>query len=168
MNRSIIRGNTIEQKLRSAEAAVKRLQKKPHNMRVNSFITPFPVSTYVETIPPDGVVCRYMFPGDGLITNACIYMKGDTKQGIQLAAEATNDSGMGSGISIETRKNFTKLTLNISILTGDMLSVKLPVEARVSEIWTAFLWLPDISETEVKSFLSRELRQIEESEDEGV
>jgi hypothetical protein len=169
MRRTLIKGTNSDQRLKSAEAAVRRLQRKTYNQRVSSYISPFPVSFYISKIPEDGVVLRYMFPGEGRITNACIYVEGDVKKGIIISAQTTNDTGMGSGISATFRKNFNKFSLDMYVNTGDMLSIILPTDMNLGNVWVAFLWLPDISEVEVKSFLARELEVVkEEISDEGV
>jgi len=165
MRGQIIKGQTTEQKLRSAEAAVKRLRRKSYNARVSSYITPFPVSSFIKEVPEDGVVLRYMFPGNGTITNACVYVKGDTKHGIEISAQVKNESGMGSGVSATFRKNFNKLFLDLYVMAGDMLQIVLPADKPITNIWVAFLWAPEIGETEVKSFLLRELEKLEESQD---
>jgi len=155
----------LAQKLEAANA---RLLRRQGVAKVRSYITPFPVSHFALVIPPDGIVMRYMFPGGGKISNACVYMEGDIKKGVTLSAHSKSITGIGVGMSANITKNFSKLKIDFSVAVGDRLEITLaPVEVPkvpIGNIWVAFLWIPNVNETDLKKFLQSEIAQLTDEE----
>ena len=151
--------------LRKLEAINARLKRRMGVAKISSYITPFPVSHFVPTLPEDGTVLRYMFPGGGSVSSACIYLEGEIKKGITLSANSVSTNGIGTGISAVIRKPFNKVGLDFKVSVGDRLEICLdPGEIEVTNIWTAFLWAPNVRDTDIKKFLRSEIDQLTDEE----
>ena len=146
-------------------AVARRLARQQNKIRISSYVTPFPVSSFIKEIPEDKVVFRYMFPGKGKVFNACIYMEGDLKKGVEVAAEIRSVKGDGQGVTHIARNVFTTMNLTFDINIGDRLTVAVNSDVPVENLWISFMWVPDVSNVEVKKFLKSELDEVE---DEGI
>ncbi len=155
--------NKVSEKVKS-DAAIKRLKRRMGVAKVSSYITPFPVSNFIPSIPPDGVIMRYMFPGAGTISNSIMYAEGELKKGAEIRAEIKSITDVVVGAGMTIRKNFGQLGLDQQVNAGDRLIISLTSEVEITNIWVAFLWLPKVKETEVMSFLQAELAQLTEEE----
>jgi len=171
MDEKLMRADLVRPEGRDKLAAVKRrLDRLSKTAKINSYITPFPVSSYAAGIPDDGVVLRYMFPGSGRISNACLYIEGkiEKKSNIFLAARSITPKDVSTGTKIPIVRNFNQIGLDLAVSAGDRTEMVITSDMEISGIWIAFLWLPAVGDVEIKKFLQGELTMIADGEDEEL
>lgn len=138
------------------ELITKRLMRRA-SKKSAAMITPYPISNAVFGEDVKGVILRYMFPCDGVISKGMFRLGAKPKKEVLGVAKIFNDETMQSkGFTIS--KKSLKVDLDISIKSGDCLEVSIASADEVlTEVWVAFLWKPTMSDVEVKSFLIEEL-----------
>jgi hypothetical protein len=142
----------IEDLERVSERLMRRATKKH-----SAVIIPYPISNAVFGDDVQGVVLRYMFPCDGVISKGLFRLGAKPKKEVLGVAKIFNDETQESkGFTIN--KKSLKVDLDIKVKSGDCLEVSISsVEDILTEVWIAFLWKPTMADVEVKSFLIEEL-----------
>jgi hypothetical protein len=148
-------------------AVQRRFEKRARNAVVGSYISPFPVSEVCKIVPEDTVVLRYMFPGSGSISKACIYIGCEMEKGtqVEITASVVTIMGASNSVSLTTRKNFTMIEIGLPVNVGDRLVVSVKSDTNISDVWTSFLWLPAVNNVGLKQFLKSELESLESSDE---
>ena len=150
-----------EKRIAFIERVIMRLSTRLRKHTI-ALITPYPISNAVFGEDVKGVVLRYMFPCDGILT------KGMIDIGKKLTAGATVELDVFDEKSSEL-KSYTMsskrfpLDINLEIKSGDCLEVFInPVDSRekITEAWVSLLWTPSMKDVEVKSFLLNEIEAI--------
>jgi len=149
----------MKERIEKLELITDRLMRRSRKV-AKAIITPFPISSCVKEENIKGDVLHYMFPGDGVITKGIIRFNGlKLKDGIKVTIKLENS--LGSNIKqFIVEKPLFKISPNIGILSGDCLTISAETvnqEAALTELWAAFLWVPHISETNIKNCLINEL-----------
>jgi len=156
----IIKGETVEEKMKHLNVLLKRMSKRLHKTVVG-VITPFPISGYAKDIA-DSAVLRYMFPASGKITVGGMYVENMPKDGIDIYTNIHRGELVISR-EIWTNKKYVLIDPDAEILAGDRLVVSVVSKGGdVSGIWVSFLWVPEVKDSEIKQFLIDDLERIGE------
>lgn len=138
------------------EMITKRLMRRA-SKKTSAIITPYPISNAVFGEDVKGVILRYMFPCDGIISKGMFRLGSKPKKEVLGVAKIFNDETQQSKGFTITKKSL-KADLGIEVKSGDCLEVSISsVEDILTEVWIAFLWKPTMADVEVKSFLIEEL-----------
>jgi len=149
-----------EKRIDFIEKMITRLSRRQRKKTV-ALITPYPISNAVIGDEVKGVVLRYMFPCEGVITKGVIDLGKKPKQEVAITFALMGDETGTSKVFVLTKKRlvikpdikasaFDRLTISISYKSEK------PEDA-VTEFWTSFLWVPTVKDVEVKSYLIDEL-----------
>ena len=145
-----------DKRVEDLEKITERLMRRAKK-KTSAMITPYPISNAVFGEKVEGVVLRYMFPCNGVISKGIFRFGAKPKKEILGVAKIFNDETQQSkGFTIT--KKVLAADLSILVKSGDCLEVSIAaVEDILTEVWIAFLWKPTMSDVEVKSFLIEEL-----------
>ncbi len=145
-------------RLGKLEMITERLMRRTHKKAIG-LITPYPISNAVFGDKVEGIILRYMFPCDGVISKGMIRFGVKPKKEVTVKVEIFNDERTSSKGFVVDRKVLA-VEPNLSVSGGDCLTVSIsPSEMPITEVWIAFLWTPTTSDVEVKSFLITELEK---------
>ena len=146
----------MEAKIKSLELITQRLMRRA-SKRTTALITPYPISNAVFGENVEGPILRYMFPCSGTITKGIVRLGNKPKESVVLGIKMFNESNSASkGYALE-KKNLS-VELSLPVVAGDCLEVSIETEVEiVTEVWVSFLWRPNISDVEAKSYLVEEL-----------
>jgi hypothetical protein len=145
-------------RLEKLEMITERLMRRTHKKAIG-LITPYPISNAVFGESIEGVVLRYMFPCDGVISKGMIRFGVKPKKEVTVKVEIFNDEKSSSKGFVVDRK-LLAVEPNLSVSGGDCLTVSISSsEVPVTEVWIAFLWTPLVKDVEAKSFLITELEK---------
>jgi hypothetical protein len=152
----IIKGSTLEDQITSIDEILVRFSRKLHKTVVG-IITPYNVFNYVNS-PSDGIILRHMFHSGGTINSGMLYVENMPKEGVDIVATMY----YGNSHKTETlfnKKQFAMLEFNIGVISGFRLEIEIKSRnsGQLGEIWTSFLWTPEIKECVVKQYLIDEL-----------
>jgi hypothetical protein len=128
--------------------------------RAVALITPYPISNAVFGDKVEGVVLRYMFPCDGVISKGIIKINLKPKKEVIVGVKISNETGSASkGFVLE--KKVSVIEPNLKVVAGDCLEIAVaPTEEVVNEVWISFLWRPSIADVEAKSYLIEDLEKM--------
>ena len=153
-------------RLDKIETIVNRLTRR-QNKKMKAMITPYPISTCVSGEDVEGDILKYMFCAPGRIVKGLVYLSAKPKSGASISIRIDNDLGGSTKSYIITRKSLL-VEPDIVISSGDRLTISFhnvdEVE-KITELWLAFMWIPEIKDVDIKNFLIDEL---EEEIDAGV
>ena len=130
-------------------------------------LTPYPISSYCQS-SEQGDVLRYMFPTNGKITSGIMYIEGMPKKGVDINISITGAESRSK--SFKTKKPLSDLKFSEGIVGGDRLIVSLLTDFESGfalGIWTAFMWVPEMKDAEMKQLLLQSLDS-EEVEDDSA
>jgi len=133
----------LEDKVYNLEMVVERISKKNSKQCVKGIITPYPISSacFGEV---KGKILTYMFPCNGMITKGILKLVDkDSKANLTVTLE-----NLSRVVKIDELVSETDYDL--AVFAGDRLTVSIDSETSLSEVWIAFLWMPSMSEVEVK------------------
>lgn len=138
------------------EIITQRLMRRA-GKRSSALITPYPISNAVFGERVEGIIIRYMFPCDGVITKGMVRLDTKPKNPLMLSVKIFNDTKeLVKGFALE--KKVTAMQPDISIVSGDCLELSLDAkEEIVTGAWVSLLWKPTTKDVEVKSFLIEEM-----------
>ncbi len=156
----------MEQRIKDLERQVKRLQRKKSGKMI-AVLTPYPISNCVKGEDVSGAVLKYMFPAVGKITKGMIRLATQLKSGANIHIYIANDIGSESKSYPMPRRNLL-VELDFDVYSGDRLIVYIESEnpeEKITEVWTSFLWTPNIKESTLKHFLISELEKEVEDEE---
>lgn len=161
----IIKGETLEEQMKSVDVILKRMFKRLHKTVVG-VITPFPISGYAQD-STDRVILRYMFPTDGKITVGGAFIEVIPKDGVDIYTNIHRGDSVISR-TLWTNKRYVLIEPDVDILAGDRLVVSVVPKSggEVSGIWISFLWAPKVKDSVVKQFLIEDLERISEQDGE--
>lgn len=148
-----IKGDTVESQIRHIDIVLTRFSRRLHKT-VTGIVTPYPISNYVS-VPVDDVILRYMFPARGMITVGSFHIETMPKSGIHLSTSLENDIGK-SEKSYFVKRNRMLIEPNADVFSGDRLTIQVKrvnAEEGLAGIWVSFLWVPVVSDAEVKRHL---------------
>jgi hypothetical protein len=147
-----------EKRVASLETITKRLMRRA-NKHTIGLITPYPISNAIFGEDVKGVVLRYMFPCDGIISRGMVKLGTKPKNSPNLLVRLFNDTESNEkGFLIE--KKFLIIEPNVPIKAGDCLEVSITSASEIDpikEVWVALLWKPTVNNLEAKSFLISEI-----------
>lgn len=140
------------------EIITRRLMRRA-SKRTVALITPYPISNAVFGDKVEGVILRYMFPCDGIVTKGLIRLGRKPKKDVLIEVKIFDDATL-SAKGFVLNKKFLSIDLNLKVTAGDCLEISLLSSKEgeaITEIWISFLWKPTIADVEVKSFLIEDL-----------
>ena len=161
--------NTVDHaRVSKIETILTRVSRRM-NKTVTGLLTPYPISNYCNE-PVSDIVLRYMFPSNGKITVGAMYIEDMPKGGVNIVLYVGDATGGGTKTYTIKRKDF-KLAPNLPVSFGSRLTIGVkPVveEEIVKGIWTSFMWVPDVKDVDVKTYLLDELLALEETNNAGL
>jgi len=155
----ILKGETVEEQMKSVDTMLSRYSRRLHKT-VKGIITPYPISNYID-VPIKDVALKYMFPIEGTLLIGHIYIEQMPEEGVDIFMVLGLEDKFKSE-QIFTKENFVVMRPNLLIEAGSRLTVSVKPKggSRVTGIWTALLWEPNVKETVVKKFLIDELDKV--------
>ena len=154
----IVKGNTIEKQIEHIDVILDRFSRKLHKT-TSGIISPYPISNYSMSA---GIVLRYVFPIDGEIPLAAMYIESMPKSGVNVHTIIEIGESRKSDTQLVKRKSVV-IRPNIQLKGGTRISVGVtPVndEEEACGIWVSLIWVPSIRGAVVKQFLIDELERI--------
>lgn len=164
---------SLDAKLAALCKSIQQLQRQPASVATHT-MPPIPISQCSEKPAEDGTVMKFMFPADGVIKRAAIFVeqmpvddKGRPISMIEVDARFYN-SGGATKQSFEVYRKPLVMDLDVPIKAGDRLRVSLREGVVASGVWCAFLY--DIAQKHhaITQVLVEELRALEEEAGEGL
>lgn len=136
----------LEDRLYNLEVVTERLSKKQSKQCIKGVITPYPISSacFGEV---SGRILSYMFPSNGMVTKGILKLV-DKQPKALLTITLENLSK-----TVEITKLTSEIDCDLAVFAGDRLTVSISSDNPLSEVWIAFLWIPSLSEVEVKKVL---------------
>ncbi len=167
MERKLIHGETIEQKLESVEAVLQSFRRRL-STKVIGYTMPIPVLASKDILGADGIVARRLIPFNGNLTDAYIHIGEMTVKEIIVTATLSTDIA-SSSVRVTINKPFQSFTLNFSITAGSLLVVSVNDPIGVKDVDIGFLVYPELSNAMNKeTFLLEEILRLEVEEDAGI
>jgi len=139
------------------ELITKRLMRRA-GKRTSAIISPYPISNAVFGEKVEGIILRYMFPCNGVISKGMVKVSPKPKSPVTINAKIFNDErSIAKGFS--TDKKMLSIAPNIPVLAGDCLELSFVPESaqNTTDVWVSFLWKPSVDDAEVKQFLIADL-----------
>ena len=129
---------------------------------VKAVITPFPISSATFSEDVKGDVLCYMFPCEGTVTKGIVSIDNAKANYTLTIAVQTSEGNEIKSFNIS--KKHLEVTPNIKVPAGSKLTISISnlSEEVIKELWISFLWIPTISNTEVKSYLYDEIEESNE------
>jgi hypothetical protein len=135
------KGKNVDEKLKHAETILQRMSRRISNRSIG-FVPASPIFGYVDDVVNDPVVIKTIFPADGTITKAAIFVEDVPKEGVLLHIELKNMKSLGYEThTLLVPKKGLLLDLNYAIKAGDMLTVtaEAPADGAVG-LWVSMLY----------------------------
>jgi hypothetical protein len=161
---------SLEAKLNALAKSIQQLQRQPASVATHT-MPPIPISQCTEVPAEDGTVMKFMFPADGIIKRAAIFVeqmpvddKGRAVSMVEVDARFYNASG-ATKQSFEVYRKPLVMELEVPVKAGDRLRVSLREGVVAKGVWCAFLY--DIAQKHhaITQVLVEELRALEEEAD---
>ena len=144
-----------EKRISWIETVVSRLARRSRK-QTTAIVTPYPISNCVSGEDVKGDILKYMFCAKGIISKGLIVLDKRPTTGVVIGITLANDMGSSSKSYVLTKKT-SMIDPKIEVFSGDRLSVSVnPVDAekdKISEVWLAFTWTPDVKDADIKNFL---------------
>ncbi len=137
---------------------VDRLNRRANKV-AKAFVTPYPISSCVSGDDVKGEVLKYMFTCQGKILKGGIFLDHKPKKGLSVEIAVVNELTGSSKSYVVDRKSLL-FEPKVEVTAWDRLAVSItPLDPtdKFTEVWTGFLWVPNIKEVDVKNFLINEL-----------
>ena len=157
-----LQGSTVEQKLKSAERVLDKLQKRKI-FATACAIPPIPLSFYVDEFPENLMIARYIFPARGELVRALVYSEfADKPERYELKSNMQG-SGGGTQKSFHIRAKHAEIELELPINAGDRLEVSLDEKPEgLNAIWIGMLYRINMKDTELKQFADTQQEMLDE------
>ncbi len=167
MERKLIQGETVEQKLESLEAILQSFRRRL-STKVIGYTTPIPVLASRDIIGADGIVARRLIPFNGSLSDAYIHIGEMAAKEIIVTATLSTDIA-SSSVRVAINKPFQSFTLNFSITAGSLLTVSVNDPAGIKDVDIGFLVYPELnSSVNKETFLLEEILRLEVEENAGI
>jgi len=153
-----LKGNTADEKLKSAERMFKHLRGRMHKTVVG-ITPPTLVSNFIQKPAEDGLVMTAAFPG-GKITKGLVVVKEMPKEGVEYTLKTIKAKGGLLSRSLETKRRVQVIDLDMELFMGDV--IEFYASEGAAGIWVSFLWEAEMEDRKIQQFLREEL------ENEGV
>lgn len=170
MKKSIVKGNSADEKIKSIDTIINRMYRKIHQTVVG-VMPPIPISSYVDIPPVDNVLLRYFFLADGIITKGGLAIeKYNVKKGVKFSASFDGPSG-GRYTIFETRSPVYLEKINVPVKAGDRLTFALStlstedIPIVIEGVWSGFLYEVNMKDMGKETFIIDELMRLTEPED---
>lgn len=158
----IIKGETLEKQMEHVDTILRRFSRRLHKTVVG-VVPPCPISNYVQS-PVDGVVLKYMFPTDGEITFAALYIENMPKSGVDVFVVVHFEETY-KGDVLFAKGQLIPINIDMDVIAESRLTLTVKAnkdEEQVSGIWVSVLWTPGVKDSMIKQFLIDELDGIGE------
>ena len=161
-----IRGNTLEEKMKSVEVTLQRMSRKM-TQKVIGIVPVSPVFDFVYSPDSNGVIMRRLFPVPGKITKVGIAFDVKGKEPLRLLIRVDNDILLRSFSSaFLIKKKSDVLEVDFDIKVGDKITVEIKLkEGEVVEgVWIGFVFEIALKEMNQKEFLLEEVERMIDEE----
>lgn len=148
----------LEKRVDKLEMVLGRLVRRaPVNM--TALITPYPISSAAFGDNVNGVVLRYMFPCEGVISKGMVHLGFRPKVPIKVLIRVVGD---GSGTTREYTIENAYLIMEPGLKVSDGVRLEVSIlnsddEHPLNEVWLSFLWVPDVKDVSKRSFNIEEI-----------
>ena len=142
-----------QERISFIERVVTRIAVRSRQTAISS-IAPYPISNAVIGEDVRGVIMRYMFPCEGVITKGLIRLGSRPSSGVEATVKISNSISTDTRSFIITRRDML-VNPGLKVDSGDRLELFLkPLNGSiVKEVWVSFLWVPTVADVLQKSFL---------------
>lgn len=174
MRKFCLKGETVEERLNSAEVALKHAFRRLHKTVVG-VIPPVPIFTYVQHPLDDGTIMTAVMPAGGRIRKGALAVRTyNHPKAIEFECSVERASGSYSE-KFTTKKPVYLVDLGIDILAGDVITVKVDKTRTdddsawaIEGIWISFLFDMRIEDMAVVNRMIDELERIEDERVRGL
>lgn len=157
----ITKGKTANERLDNVERYLQHIKKRLVS-RVGAITPPVPVSKYCNIPEEDGTIMRYMFPAQGEVITAALFIENwntDSKR-IQFIVDIMDQDQSSSSRVIDLKDQTSVFDADYQILPGSKFKLRLAdPQENVSGIWAAFLYSIHPSKATVHYVLIDELEK---------
>jgi hypothetical protein len=157
--RSYVKGDTTEEKFKSIDTVLRRLSMHLHDTIIG-VMPPIPIFAYVEEPPEDGVLLRYLFTAEGMVTKGCLVVGNYTgTKAVGFNVDVQSSKG-GNFTTIRTRKPVLVEQIDMPVSPGDRLTFSVDEPSRIRGVWIGLLYSMDLREMKKEHFLLEEFERI--------
>ena len=142
-----------EKRIAFIERVIMRLSRRT-NKNMTALITPYPISNAVFGEDVRGVILRYMFPCEGVISTGIISVNEKPKNTTDIIIDLFHGDGVRS-ISYVISNKTLPLEIDLDVKAGDKLELSINPSGtqKLVEVWASLLWTPSVNDVKAKSFL---------------
>lgn len=157
-----VRGDTTEERFEFINRMLTRLARKSHKVAVG-IIPPIPISSYVEKIPQDEGVFRFIFPVPGKIVGGVIRIDQFPEKEKEIPFTVVLRA-FGERITRElrVRNGWLKVGLDLPMDAGDTIEILNDWFDKVSGVWIGMLFQPEVSSADIKRIMTEEFDKLED------
>ena len=158
MKNKIIRGDTVEEQIRSIDQFLISMRRRAQRKIVLGRV-PIPVSGFANFIDDRGVFFRYASPFGGTVSSMSFDFVGRFEEGTSVSALLSVPSGNTRGVKVPVKKGVVTIPLDWAILAGDKIIMSVDNFANLpkpdindrggtifEEIWVWFSLFPAVRE----------------------
>ena len=150
-----------DERLSRLETIVARLSRRQVK-RIVGVVPSVPITVYADAPDADGVLARFMFPGEGIMKRACFYFEGiDKPQTLSVRFDERGGDIHQLNLFVGQHGLIREIELPITTL------VRVTISATIGKFWAAFLWQPALKDGEIKNYLIDELEVANAANEEG-
>jgi len=158
----ITSGKNYKERLDSTERYLQHIKRRLVS-KVGAAVPPVPVSDFCEAPEEDGTIMRYMFPSQGRVRTAAVFIdnwESESKR-IGIVADVANQTGSFQR-SFELKNQVNIFEAGLEVVAGSRLQLRLsdPSE-KVFQIWIAFVYSLTPHNSDIHKILVDELEKIE-------
>jgi len=162
-----LKNGSVDVKFKQIERILNRMSRKLHKT-VIGVMPPIPIMSSVYAPNDDGTIGTFLLPGQGMITDVCMYVQNFEGEGPVEFEASIKGEVVGAHTRFRTRKNLNIQKLDMQVFPGDILTVKTLTPERITGIWIAFLYQLKIDRKGTEKFLVDELLKIVEGENDQI
>lgn len=147
MGHAIIRGNTVDEKLASANKALMQLERRIAARSIVAPLTPMIMSGYCKE-DDGGIIARVMIPVSGFITKVSLYIEAIEdveflkKNVLEFYIESHQSDGMIINKQFKTKKTAIGEFTSFKILSESRITVS--INTKASGIWYSIVLEPEV------------------------
>ena len=160
----VLKGRTVEEKLKSAELLFNRLSRKLGN-KVIGVMPISPIFHFAYAPGDGGVIARVVFPASGVITKLAFHVDRRGKRPFKIRIDLLNDiTGVEASRTVTVKHTTEIASLDIPVDAGDRaLITYVPTteeDEQVREIWFSMLYQIEPKSLRTHTFLLDELSSL--------
>jgi len=142
----------VDRKLKIVEIVINRMMRRLHK-RIVTVMPPVPVSFFRATPDEDGIIFKWMCPGDATLSAASMFVgEYEDKELVEFGIVKAGDS-TGNIFTFKTHKELTNIAVNLKIDQGDRITLRCMEPEKVRNIWIAYLITFEMKDASKKTYL---------------